>query len=1697
MHKDQNIIIRSAGEHNLKQIDIDIPHGQLTVVTGVSGSGKSSLVFDTIYKESRRRYLESFSAYARQFLGRLGRPSVGHISGLSPAIAVNQETAVRSPRSTVGTMSELYDYLRLLFARLGTVKPGAAQAPPMPLERRLFSFNSPYGACPACKGLGVQDRIDPELLIDDPGKTLRQGALAITTPSGYIIYSQVTMDVLNQVCQAHGFSVDIPWQDLTGPQRHVVLYGSDRIKIPFGKHPLESRLRWSGITAKPREEAYYKGILPVMETILKTKRNENILRFARSLPCETCAGTRLKPEALSVVFHGRTIAQLAGRTIDRTVDFFQDLTVSAGQAPVAEPIREIFLARARLLQKLGLGYLTLDRESTTLSGGEAQRIRLATQAGGELRGVLYILDEPSAGLHHRDNQRLLDMLRLLRDNGNTVIVVEHDEETMRSADRLIDLGPGAGIHGGEVLFNGPAHELWDEETAGEQAARSRTRAFLTGGEGIAVPARRRTGNGKLLQVLGAAEHNLDNIDVSFRLGAFNVVSGVSGSGKSTLVHDILANFLRARLHGAATSAGKHREIQGLEHIDKIVEIDQAPIGRTPRSNPATYVKLFDHIRQLFANLPLSRSRQWDKGRFSFNVKGGRCESCEGAGLQQIGMHFLGTVDTVCEECGGKRFNDETLEVLLDGKNIHDVLELSIDEAAGFFNRHPKIQRFLKAFQDLGLGYVALGQSAVTLSGGEAQRVKLAAELCKPAAGNTLYILDEPTSGLHAADIQVLLTALDRLVDKGNTIIVVEHHPDVIKSADWLVDLGPESGENGGRLVAMGTPEEVARSAMSHTGAFLRDFLNVPQAVAKIKSVRQTRNASLNEPIRLKGVSTHNLKNIDVTVPVGSLTVITGVSGSGKSSLAFDTIYNEGRQRFLSGLSTYARGLLGIGASAEMESCSGLMPAIAVNRQAAARNPRSTVATMTEVYDYYRLLFARVGVVECLRRPFGESLFEKSSAKTFSSPSGVSLRAGLFSFNTHQGACPFCKGLGIVTVCDPGKLVTHPGRPLIGGALDGSKTGAFYGDPHGQYVAILLAVGQVQGMDFSLPWEELDDNARRVAMHGAGDKIYPVNWKFNRNGRVGEHHFETAWKGFVNYVNDEYQRKHADKRGQAMASLMTGQTCPRCGGQRLKPGALKVYFAGVNIAQLCRMTVNQTIDFFKNLEAASHQSDTGPTERDLQVTRELRREVLRRLEFLQDLGLGYLTLDLGSAALSGGEARRIRLAAQLGAGLTGVIYVLDEPTIGLHSRDTQRLLRLLKKLRQPGNTVIVVEHDAEIIRAADHIIDLGPGGGGQGGRIVAEGTVEQVMENNDSRTGAYLKNPNAIPIPVQRRTLSEGIKITGAYANNLKHVDIHIPANGLIAVTGVSGSGKSSLVFDVLSASVQAGGPKGCTAISGLQRFGSIVTMDQTAIGTTPASNPATYTGLFDKIRGLFAATKNARARGYKKNRFSFNVKGGRCEACRGMGAVSTSMDFLADAWTPCEECKGKRYNNETLECVFQGKTIAGVLEMTISEALEFFSSYPDLRRPLEQMERLGLGYLQLGQPANTLSGGEAQRLKLVSEALKAKGAANLYLLDEPTTGLHFEDIHRLLKVFHRLLEDGHTLVVIEHHIDIIKNADHVIDLGPEGGDRGGTLVAHGTPGEIAAAPASYTGKMLETLPPAGPMLGLPLKMCGVRSSFQA
>lgn len=938
---ENNIVVKGAKEHNLKNIDVTIPRDKLVVITGLSGSGKSSLAFDTIYAEGQRRYVESLSSYARQFLGQMEKPAVESIDGLSPAVSIDQKTTSKNPRSTVGTVTEIYDYLRLLYARIGvphcpicgreikqqTVdqivdrvmnlgegtklqilspivrarkgehikdlenarKSGYVRvrvdgiiydlSEEIKLEKnkkhtieividrivikkdvrsrladsietagelsggiiivnivdgedilfsqnyacpehgvsieeltpRMFSFNNPHGACKKCMGLGVFMRIDPELILPDKSLSINQGAIKASgwTTEGATI-AKMYYEALSK---KYKFSLDTPIKDLSPEIINIILYGSNGEKF---KMVMESEnIKFSYNTA-------FEGVINNLERRYRESQSnfvkEEIESYMSAIPCDSCKGDRLNPESLAVKVGGINISELCNNSIVKILDFVDNLFLTEKEQFIAKEILKEIKERLGFLKSVGLEYLTLSRESGTLSGGESQRIRLATQIGSSLMGVLYILDEPSIGLHQRDNDKLLATLKRLRDIGNTVIVVEHDEDTMYAADYIVDVGPGAGVHGGEIVCCGDVNAIKNCEN-------SITGQYLSGKKAVEMPQKRRKGNGKKLKILGATQNNLKNIDVEIPLGKFICVTGVSGSGKSSLINEILYKSLAAQLNGAKKKPGKHRKITGVENLDKIIDINQAPIGRTPRSNPATYTGVFTDIRELFASTNDAKMKGFKSSRFSFNVKGGRCEACQGDGLIKIEMHFLPDVYVPCDICKGKRYNRETLEVKYKDKTIHDVLEMTIEEAVLFFSNIPKISRKLQTLCDVGLGYIKLGQSATTLSGGEAQRVKLATELSKKATGKTIYILDEPTTGLHIADVHRLIEVLQRLVDVGNTVLVIEHNLDLIKTADYIIDLGPEGGDKGGEIVAKGTPEEICKVEKSYTGQYLKKFLN--------------------------------------------------------------------------------------------------------------------------------------------------------------------------------------------------------------------------------------------------------------------------------------------------------------------------------------------------------------------------------------------------------------------------------------------------------------------------------------------------------------------------------------------------------------------------------------------------------------------------------------------------------------------------------------------------------------------------------------------------------------------------------------------------------------------------------------------------------------------------------------------------------
>jgi excinuclease ABC subunit A len=1954
-----SIVVRGARQNNLKNLSLNIPLNELVVVTGVSGSGKSSLVFDTLYAEGQRRYVETFSPYARQFLDRMDKPQVDSIAGIPPAIAIDQTNPVRTSRSTVGTMTELNDHLKLLFARAGSLfcsccgkpvrrdtqesiyqdmqaraaaagdprlllcfpvtvpsnfkeeevrgllekqgytryfesgganadstaatgdvaaagsaKKGSENAPrsarksAAPKSARkssskkdaapskvltviqdrfrignaergrvleslesalrvgrgrvhihvvddsdppkslacwrysndlhcpdcdlsyrepipsLFSFNSPVGACETCRGFGRTIGIDYGLVIPDESKSLRGGAIRPWQTQSY----KECQDDLIKFGKKRGIALDRPWRELSETHKEWVLEGEG----PWSKDV------WYGA----------KRFFAWLET-KSYKMHVRVLlsRYRAYTPCLPCNGARLKNEALlwrlgtreladsvldpakrfkpaGVKWSDETLPTLPGLTIhdimllplDRACAFFKNLELPKPLDEATDLLLSEIRTRFNYLSDVGLGYLTLDRQSRTLSGGEVQRINLTTALGTSLVNTLFVLDEPSIGLHPRDMLRVIGVMKRLRDAGNSLVVVEHDPQIMLEADRILDLGPGAGERGGQIVFFGSPSEIrtHDKSLTGDYLSGRKIVAHpsnvlppgAAGGPSIdadgSVVAEARAN--RWLELGGAREHNLKNVSVRIPLKRLVCVTGVSGSGKSTLVEDVLYPALQ-KYRGKPTEApGEFDTLRGAELIDDVVMVDQSQIGRTTRSNPASYVGAFDCIRDLFAAEPASQERRYTAGTFSFNSGNGRCPTCGGNGFEHVEMQFLSDVYLRCPDCSGKRYRDEVLEIKREGANkirasIADVLEMTVTEAIAFFADAKEVAQKLAPLADVGLEYVKLGQPVPTLSGGEAQRLKLAGHLAaavSSVASSTthngkLFLFDEPTTGLHFEDVAKLLRAFRKLLSAGHSLLVIEHNLDLIRASDWLIDLGPDGGDAGGEIVCVGTPAQVRENARSYTGQALKVYEQamsadapLATAIGKVSKEATSGNvlthgrsvAAAKNSIVIHNAREHNLKNIDIKIPRDCFTVVTGVSGSGKSTLAFDIIFNEGQRRYLESLNAYARQFVQPASRPDVDAIYGIPPTVAIEQRTSRGGRKSTVATLTEIYHFLRLLYVKLGTQHCpdchvpiepqsaasiaarlmkdyrgkritllaplvvARKGFYTDLAKWAAKKGYKTlrvdGAEVSTKQWprLSRFKEHTIELPVAEidvdsnadtelHSALARALDFGKGIVHVLAPSNGRAVapvPAPAKGKAKGKA-GKAVAAAGAAAETNNVT-------VISTKRACPSCGRGfSELDPRLFSFNsKHGWCGSCYgtgvemtgFDEEQSGEEIWWNDWYEHEPTP--------------CTACEGHRLNPVALNVRFRDRSIASLTDDTIADAAGFFTKLKLNPREKEIG---------RDLLAEIKARLQFLQRVGLSYLSLDRSAPTLSGGEAQRIRLAAQLGSNLQGVCYVLDEPTIGLHPRDNEILLDALAELSSHRNTLVVVEHDEDTIRRADHVIDLGPAAGVRGGEVVGEGKVADLIRNPRSTTGKFLRNPLTHPAEPNRAVdaRTPQLKIDRIELHNVRKTDIKIPLGRLVVVTGVSGSGKSTVARDVLYTNLKHlvtdddrkksnGKTKqkdliGCRSIKGTEHIDRVLEVDQTPIGKTPRSCPATYIGFWDEIRRIYAGTTEAKIRGYTASRFSFNTSGGRCDGCEGQGVKTIEMSFLPDVKILCDVCNGQRFNSETLSVTWREKNIGEVLAMNVDDGVEFFRAHPRVHHALKLLQDVGLGYLTLGQQSPTLSGGEAQRIKLVTELAKVRGESDLklrqrakhtlYVLDEPTVGLHMADVEKLIHVLHRLVDAGNSAVVVEHNLDVMAEADWILDMGPEAGDAGGQIVAEGTPAAVARKKStSHTGRVL-------------------------
>jgi excinuclease ABC subunit A len=1797
---------------------LDLPLGRFIVVTGPSGSGKSSLAFDTIYAEGQRRYVETFSPYTRQFLERMDKPLADSIEGIPPAIAIEQANNIRTTRSTVGTITEINDYLKLLFPRLArgtcpscgkdTVEgtpasiirsaldslPGrqvlVAFAIPFPADAKpadffqflagqgylrawaggkvvrtdsppklrrlpkdtvviqdrlvigpdttarlnealenalrlgsgrvqlvdmesggiskfssgphcpscdlqftppspgLFSFNSPLGACPHCKGFGRVIGIDMDRVMPDPSLSIAEGVIK-AFQSGQ---ARECQEDLERHCRKRHINTHLPFSKLPKAARRWVLEGDPDVDH---REAWESG-GWYGVQGyfKWLESKAYKMHIRVL-----------LSRYRSYQPCPECAGGRYRPETLLHKLGPRklTIADIAALPMAELQEVLSELTVPPADKSTALVLAQI-TSRVGYLLRTGLGYLTLHRPTRSLSGGEIQRVNLTTCLGASLVNTLFVLDEPTVGLHPRDTLRLVSILESLRDKGNTLLVVEHEEAVIRAADHLVDIGPGRGAQGGSVLHSGPVSSL-------DEATESLTRDYLLGIKAIPVPSKRRKPQGAI-SLRGINHHNLSNLDVDIPLGVLCAVTGVSGSGKTSLVRDILHRHLGGTEPAQDEAAGSIKSISGDDDIEEVVMVDQSPLARSPRSTPALYLGVHDHIRGIFAASKDAEEAGFTASTFSFNSGDGRCERCGGLGFEKVEMQFLSDLFLRCPECEGTRFRAPVLRIKVGGRSIHEVLEMSAKEAIAFlepFDPSGKATAPLRLLAEVGLEYLRLGQPVNALSGGEAQRLKLVHHLARRDAGRALLIFDEPTTGLHFDDVAQLVRVFHRLVEEGNSIVVIEHNLEVVKCSDHVVDMGPEGGPGGGRIVAEGTPEMVASNAESETGRHLAPLLGLAPANHMRETTPPQTTPRKEGAITVRGAREHNLKNISFDIPRDGMVVVTGLSGSGKSTLAFDLLFAEGQRRFLDSMSAYARQFVDQMEKPDVDSIEGLPPGVAIEQRITRGGGKSTVATVTEIQHFLRLLFAKLGTRFCpdchvpveARTPTSiaeelHALASKHRVRIF-----ANLVKGRKGYHTDVARAAGRQGIETLVVDGSTVRVTDFTRleRYKEHTIDALVAVLDHPDWRETEEAVRKALRLGKGTA-RIEASEAGSRTLSSAMNcpGCGTAFEPLEprlFSFN-----SPHGWCTHCRGFgevwstlpaqrdfesVLQAELEEERRHE--------SLDEGEPreCPICKGLRLNQEALHVRIGETSIADFLGVPASDAATLCESLTFQGAASE---------VARDILAEIRQRLDFLSRVGLDYLSLNRAATTLSGGESQRIRLAAQLGSNLRGVLYVLDEPTIGLHPRDNEKLLEAMELLAGKGNSLVVVEHDQETMRRADHILDLGPGAGSRGGEVVASGRLEDILAHPTSLTGRHLREPMPHPSRGSRRPEADSwLTIKGATRHNIRGIDVRIPLERLTVVTGVSGSGKSTLlrgvvvpvVKDAVARRKAPAWSELCQSIEGFEPIGAVLEVDQSPIGKTSRSTPATYVKVFDAIRAHFASLPSARMRGYTASRFSFNNEEGRCPACLGQGVVRLEMNFLPTGHMPCEDWGGRSYDTATLEILLDGKSIGDVMEMTIDQAADFFSAHPKIMRPLALLRDTGLGYLKLGQPSPTLSGGEAQRIKLVTRLARRataegervrttrKGKSTLYILEEPTIGLHAHDVSRLIDVVHRLVDEGGTVVVIEHHMDLAAEADHVIDIGPEAGAGGGHIVASGTPETVARSRKSRTAPFLrEALNPA-------------------
>jgi excinuclease ABC subunit A len=1629
-----DIRIQGAREHNLKDIDVRFADG-LTVVTGVSGSGKTSLVFDTLYHEARRRFL-AVLLYGRSGQ-RLAPAKVTGITGLGPAIAVGQNLLNRNPLSTLASASGLHPFFRLLYSNYGV--------------RHCLQCDNPLNVWTEDEIVDHLTSLSKHEHVDLFAPLLHQVKGSHTT-----LLNTLAKELEKEILIVDGKVWDAkPLDPMETHDVEIEIGGIDnslstkKIRQAVQK---ATALGAGAIRMRGKKSEMTLATIPICNICGAGFRELEPTHFNQSCPycrgkgCERCGQTGMHPQAACVRWEGMRLPELLTLSVDKVCQMFSKAELPSTANRLLSEIQR----RLNALDRVGLGYISLDRSAPSLSRGESQRVRLAISLSSRLEDMLHVLDEPTIGQHPADVARVLPAFR---DLAGPVIYVEHDRVAAAEADQVIDLGPGAGRDGGDVVFTGSPMELWKADTP--------TGRYFSRQEQVLAPEARLPPD-RFLLLRGADQHNLKHIDIRLPIGRLTVITGVSGSGKSTFVEHVLVPTLKKKMP------------IGCKGIDgpsiKPVMVDQSPIGKNPRSNPATYTKLSGIIRDLYAE-----TTGLSKSHFSFNRPEGACPTCKGIGATEIRMRYLPSIWIPCADCAGQRFNEKVLASTVqfgDQKlSIADFYSLSIEEIWELIPKAPWLSpsrrkaahRILQALKDVGLGYLELGQPSPTLSGGEAQRVKLTKYLGRNRLEGQLIVLDEPSTGLHPQDLHGLLKI-------------------IIRAADWIVDLGPGAGSKGGELLYAGPLEGLHNAKESTT-----------ENALKAESAFQPRTSSLKPETRtppvisIRNARANNLKGVDVDIPKGTLTVVTGVSGSGKSSLIRDVLQTEARRRYLESLSMFERQGLRESAEAPVDFITGLGVTLTVVPHHAhlwSHIPqftrRNSVGAISELSFHVANLLASLGKRRCLKCgatmkrekmwvcPECHATAPIAKARHFS---GAQAKARHFSGAHFASSCDRCSGLGSIQAPQLNKLIVHPEKPLCAGAMWSPgywpKTYLCKDQP------VIPALGQRYGFDpFKTPWNEMSKQAQNAFLFG-DDETYVITYQSKSSGPMKGtlRTHEWKWQGF--FSKDSWLWNW-DVHGTYTRTV----PCPQCNGKGLLPEFLAVTLHGRNMHELSEMPLDELEEL---LEAIPTPSLKIPlTQTSLNIAR-------RRLGFLRQVGLAYLHLNRPTGTLSAGEAQRIQLASLLGSGLTSLTILIDEPSRGMHPSELEALREALRELRDEGNTVIVVEHDLLLIRAADHVIDLGPGAGALGGEIVAEGKPDEIIKA-ETATGRWLQDctlrstskrrsfQNWIR-PNRRRKPRGWMEIKGARAHNLHGDDVQLPLGTLTGICGVSGSGKSTLLIDTLGRALVKKSYSSSFAREPLEpgEHDSIENtpkraflIDQSRRGIR---SPAVFLRLAKSMRKIFADCDDAKALG-----LSDQALNKRCSACKGRGRIRIVMGFLPDEYVECETCKGTGYRPEAWDVRVKHVTLPEIGAMTLDEVYELFKDEEQITKPLNAVRQVGLGYLVWDQPAYALSAGEVQRLKIAKELCKKTEDQTLYILDEPTVGLHMEDVAQLVGVLNELVDAGHTVVVVEHHPHLLAHCDWLIELGPCGGPEGGRIIAKGPPEEVAntdTPTAPYLREVLE------------------------